>query len=329
MHEPGLTSQSRESSSGSRRSRRTAREMPASRVKWWVLVCGALLACVALSPLPASAATHSVASGSGGWIRFAQFVPSAGPVDVKVDGTVIATDLSFRGVTGYSMVSTGVHTVTVTSSSARAGAAPLVTGRADVTNGGAMTVAAVASTGVKSSAHGSVAGGFALQFFRDNLSAPAPGHSKVRVIHTIPGAPRVNAFLTSAIVSANKTLVLGPVGYGQASPYVSVLSGTYQVEVKALNGETVAVGHNWPVPAGNVISIVVVETPSGPSIEVLSDAASATSDPTGGVQTGFGGTAQRASLASTMMLPVGLGLLFFIILAGFLRVRRPTKLLGS
>ena len=34
-----------------------------------------------------------------------------------------------------------------------------------------------------------------------------------------------------------------------------------------------AVGHNWPVHAGSVISIVVVETPSGPSLEVLSDAA--------------------------------------------------------
>ena len=145
----------------------------------------------------------------------------------------------------------------------------------------------------------------------------------MRVIHTIPGAPRVNALLTSATISSNKaSLVLGPVGYGQASPYMSVLAGTYQVEVKALNGATVAVGHNWPVRSGSVVSIVVVETASGPSLEVLSDAASAASDPSGGVQTGYGGAAPRESLGSSAMLPVGLALLFFIVLAGLLRVRR-------
>ena len=323
MDESMLTPASRESMSGTKRRQRAARAMPApTRIRWWVLVFGASLAMVALSPLSASAATPTVSSASTGWIRFAHFVPSAGPVDVKVDGKVIATDLSFRGVSGYAMVNAGVHTVTVVSSSARAGATPLVTGRAAVPNGGAITVAAVASTGVKRSGSGSVAGGFALQIFRDDLSDPAPGHANVRVIHTVPGAPRVNALLTAATVGPHQ-LVLGPVGYGQASPYVSVLSGTYQVEIKALNGATVAVGHNWPVHAGSVISIVVVETPSGPSLEVLSDAASAASDPSGGVQTGFGGTAPRASLESSAMLPVGLALLFFITLAGLLKVRRP------
>jgi hypothetical protein len=331
MDESKLTLRSRELlSGGTPRGQRAAIDMLApTRVTWWVLVCGALLACVALNPLPASAASRSVASGNSGWIRFAHFVPSAGPVKVKVDGNVIATDLSFRGVTGYAMVSAGVHTVTVTSSSARAGATPLVIGRAVVPNGGAITVAAVASIGVKSSAHGSVAGGFALQVFPDDLSVPAPDHANVRVIHTVPGAPRVNALLTAATLSSNQSLVLGPVGYGQASQYVSVVSGTYQVEVKALNGETVAVGHNWPVHAGSVISIVVVETPSGPSLEVLSDAASAASDPKGGMQTGFGGTSARASLGSTAILPVGLALLFFITLAGLLRFRRPISFSGS
>ena len=150
---------------------------------------------------------------------------------MKVDGKVIATDLSFHGVSGYTMVNAGVHTVTVVSSSARAGATPLVTGRAAVPNGGAITVAAVASTGVKRSGSGSVAGGFALQIFRDDLSDPAPGHANVRVIHTVPGARRVNALLTAATVEP--PAVLGPVGYGQASPYVSVLSGTYQVEIES------------------------------------------------------------------------------------------------
>jgi hypothetical protein len=293
-----------------------------TRAAWLVLGCVALLSCVVLGAGQASAAASTSASATGGWIRFAQFVPSAAPVDVKVDGSTIATDLAFRGVTGYLMVSPGVHDVVVVSSSASAGAAPLATGHATVPAGGAVTVTAVASTAVKSSAGGSTAGGMALQVFPDDLAAPAPGHANVRVIHTIPGAPRVNAVLTSAIRSSNPPLVLGPVGYGQASSYVSIAAGMYQLKIKALNGETVATGNNWRVFAGDVISVVVVETSAGPSLEILSDAASTASDPAGGVQTGFGGTAPRSDLAKEAMLPVGLALVFFIALAGVLRGRR-------
>jgi hypothetical protein len=97
----------------------------------------------------------------------------------------------------------------------------------------------------------------------------------------------------------------------------------YQLKIKALNGATVATGNNWRVFAGDVVSVVVVETSAGPSLEILSDAASTTSDPAGGVQTGFGGTAPRSNLARDAILPVGLALLFFIALAGLLRGRRP------
>jgi Domain of unknown function (DUF4397) len=319
MDESRLTNRASESL---RRARR--RGIAAStRAAWSVLGCVVLLSFVFLSAAPASAAASASASAAGGWIRFAQFVPSAAPVDVKVDGSTIATDLAFRGVTGYLMVSAGVHTVVVVSSDASAGAAPIATGHATVPNGGAVTVTAVASTGVKSSAGGSTAGGMALQVFPDDLAAPAPGHANVRVIHTIPGAPRVNAVLTSVIRSSNPSLVLGPVGYGQASSYVSIPAGMYQLKIKALNGETVATGNNWRVFAGDVVSVVVVETSSGPSLEILSDAASTASDPAGGVQTGFGGTAPRSSLAKEAMLPVGLALVFFIALAGLLRGRRP------
>jgi hypothetical protein len=315
-------------SSGHAWKRRGVLRVPIPTRTAMAVACGALLSCIALTALPASAASSSASAGNG-WIRFAQFVPSVGPVNVKIDGTQIAADLSFRGVTGYVEVSAGVpHTVSVVNASAGAGAAALATQHASVPNGGAMTVAAIASTGVKSTPSGSVAGGVALQAFPDNLADPAHGYAKIRVIHTIPGAPRVNADLTSATVSTGTPLVLGPVGYAQASRYVSVLAGTYQVQIKALNGATVAVGHNWPVRAGTVTSIVIVETAAGPSLEVLSDAASAATAPSGGMQTGFGGTAPRSSLGRAAMLPVGLALLFFVALAVFLRLRRPLAFVG-
>lgn len=327
MDESRLTAEARDSSGRNSNRRSISRRQTYSQCVMVLVACAGLLSCVVLTAVPASAASSSTSAGNG-WIRFAQFVPSVGPVNVKIDGRQIATNLSFRGVTSYVLASAGVDTVAVSSASAAAGASALATERVTVPDGGAVTVAAIASTGVKSTSSGSVAGGVALRAFPDNLAAPAPGYAKMRVIHTIPGAPRVNADLTSVTLSSDPPLVLGPVGYAQASQYVSVLAGTYQVEIKALNGETVAVGHNWPVHAGTVTSIVIVETAAGPSLEVLSDAASASTDPSGGMQTGFGGTAPQSSLGTAAMFPVALAMLFFIALAGWLRFRRALALVG-
>ena len=172
MEESRVSPPSLESLSRNRSRHGNLGTLTPARTRLLALAAFLLLSYVALAALPAGAESPSVVSVGNGWIRFAQFVPSAGPVDVKIDGTMIATHLSFRGVTGYAMVSAGVHSVTVMSSSAKTGAAPLVKDDATVPNGGAITVTAVASTGVKTSAQGSVAGGMALQVFRDDLSSP-------------------------------------------------------------------------------------------------------------------------------------------------------------
>jgi hypothetical protein len=114
---------------------------------------------------------------------------------------------------------------------------------------------------------------------------------------------------------------LAPVGYKQVSPYVPIVGGIYQVEVKAPNGAVVAEAHDWSAVAGTVISIVVVEATSGPTLEILSDAAGTSAAPVGAMQTGFGGTAPRTNLARVAMVPVAIALLLLLALAGFLWVR--------
>jgi hypothetical protein len=126
--------------------------------------------------------------------------------------------------------------------------------------------------------------------FSDDLTPPAPGYAKVRVIHTIPGAPTVTTQLTATTGGSNAPPVnLAPVGYKQASPHVPIVGGIYQVEVKAPNGAVVSEAHDWSAVAGTVISIVVVEATSGPTLEILSDAAGSSTAPVGAMQTGFGG----------------------------------------
>ena len=288
----------------------------------FAILAGAILSCVVLTTVPAGAAASAGTPAGSGWLRFAHFVSNAPPVDVKVDGTTIGTDVGFRDVTGYVLVNAGVHTVTVFNASAGAGAAPIVTGHATVPSGGAVTVAAFASTGATSSGSGSVAGGITLQPFADDLSPPPTGYAKVRLIHTIPGAPSVTTQLDpTAGGSKTPSVHIGPVGYKEASSYVPIAAGTYQVEVKAPNGSMVAEGNDWSAVAGTVISIVVVEASSGPTLEILSDAAGTSTSPNGAAQTGFGGTAARPSFPRMLVLPTAVALLVLLAMAGFLGFR--------
>jgi sortase (surface protein transpeptidase) len=50
-------------------------------------------------------------------------------------------------------------------------------------------------------------------------------------------------------------------------------------------------GSDWPVRAGTIASLVVLQSTTGPTLEALSDAAGSASAPKGGMQTGFGGAA--------------------------------------
>jgi hypothetical protein len=270
-----------------------------------------------LTAIPAGAA--STPSGSG-WLRFGHFVASEPPVDVKVDGTLLGSDIAFRDVTGYILVHSGENTVTVTTAVSGPDGTPIATINADVPSGGAITVAAFASTATSTSGGGTVAGGVTLSVFTDNLQSPPAGDAKVRVIHTIPGAPVVDTTLSSTKPAYD----LAPVGYKQASPYVTIAAGTYDVVVSTQSGTKVAEGENWQAVAGRVITIVIVEASSGPTLEILSDAVGSSATPNGAMQTGFGGTAPKTNVALIAMFPVAGALIVLLVLAAFLR-RRPGR----
>jgi hypothetical protein len=270
----------------------------------------------------ASAASAATTPANSGWLRFGHFVASAPPVDVKANGTVIGTDIGFRDVTGYVLVPAGTDTVTISSAVAGPNSTVLASVSANVPDGGAVTVAAFASTSATTSSSGTVAGGITLSVFTDDLASPPAGDAKIRVIHTIPGAPIVDTSLTATgSSSATPTVALSPVGYKQASPYMPIAAGTYTIAVKTSTGTVVTQGNDWQAVAGSVITVVIVEAPSGPTLEILSDAVGTSTTPNGSMQTGFGGTATRPSLVREAMLPVGFALMFLLVFAAVLRVR--------
>jgi Domain of unknown function (DUF4397) len=271
------------------------------------------LSCLSFAVPEATAATPTGTPAGSGWIRFGHFVSNAAPVNVKVDGTTIGTGIGFHDVTGYVLVHAGSNTLSVYGASSAAGASPIASIDANVPSGGAVTVAAFASTGVTTSGSGSVAGGVALSVFTDNLSAPPSGEAKIRVIHTIPGAPVVDTQL-KALSSGSTTpsVNLSPVGYKQASAYAPADAGKYDVIVKTTGGTVVTQGTDWQAVASTIVTIVILEAPSGPSLEILSDATGAGATPNGAMQTGLGGTAPTTNLAREATVPVAVALIVLL-----------------
>src|ERR1700683_5787330 len=102
MDESRLTPQARESLRQAGRRRGVPKIAGPTWSAGLALGCVVLLSCFALTALPANAASPTDSPASGGWIRFAPFMPSAAPVDVRIDGATIASDLAFRAVTGRS-----------------------------------------------------------------------------------------------------------------------------------------------------------------------------------------------------------------------------------
>jgi hypothetical protein len=287
------------------------------------------IGCTALATLVVCAtgvigpAVATAAPAATGWVRFGHFVPSAGPVDVSVDGTSLGTDLTFRDVTNYVSMPAGTHTLSLVAA-ATPDAAPIATSTITVVAGGAETVAAVAGASPTSAttAADPTGGPVAIQTYTDDLATPPPGDAEARLILTVPGVAQVTGQLEPAAGTGSSTLTVGPVAYGQGSPYASVAAGTYNVSIDS--GTTPLLnGVNWPVAAGTVTSIVVVDTSTGPNLEVLDDAVGASSQPVGGMQTGLGGTAKPGGNRLEVSLAAASAGAVAVLGAGWLtRIRR-------
>jgi hypothetical protein len=285
---------------------------------------------VALRAAPASA------GGATGWVRFAHFSASNGPVAVTLDGTSLDRDVTFETVTPYRSVPVGSHTLVL-----RDLDAPFTTLRDTVTvgGGGAVTVGAIVGD------HG-----VRLTSWTDDLAVGPAGDARVRIVDTAPAvstasvtfrrdAPETASdadFVSGSVpagaassATAKLSVSAPPVAYGTASPYEDIAAGTYTVKVSGPGGRQLITGKGWPVTAGTVDSVVVVQDASTATLVVLRDAAGSSATPVGGMQTGFGGEAAALDGHHGAGVPLALELaaLAALLAAGVgavVVIRRPT-----
>jgi len=164
-----------------------------------------------------------LALAQGAMVRVAHLSPDAPAVDVLVNGQKAITGLAFKQVTPYIPLPAAKVRVQVVPSGQMSPV--VIDAELDLKEGVYYTVAAT---------------GFLAQIqprvYTDLLSGffPRAGYARIRVVHASPDAPAVDV-----AVKGGPVLFAG-LPFPQASTYLSVPAGTYDLEVRAAGTSTVA-----------------------------------------------------------------------------------------
>jgi len=270
----------------------------------------AATAAVMLGAVPVGAAPAPARSGSG-WVRFGHFAPAAAPVDLYVDGTAVATGISYKTVSPYIAVTSGPHDFAVRPQG-QPDAPPVLDLDAGVPDGGALTIGAVVTRD-----------GLAAQVYDDDLTPPAAGQSLVRFIHAVPDQQPVD------IAVAGGPVVAAGVSYPNATAYLPITAGTYDVDVRAAGTDEVLLHiAGWSIAPDQQATVIIIDGADGKlDVVPLVDSATVSTMPAGGVQTGLGGMAPPELAVVDAPLTMAFGALAgggFIALA-VRRRRRPAR----
>lgn len=259
------------------------------------LTAGGLLAGLAallLIVLPAPSAN----AASGTYLRLAHLSPDTPTVDVLVTSfsgaTVTLAGVSYGDVSTYTRIEPGRHTVQMRQAGAPPSSPAILTGTLDAQEGQAYTAAGLGPRA-----------GLALSVLTDDLNRPGSNQAKVRVVQGAEQAGRV-------AVRWNAVPLVDGVAFGSATAYATVPAGTGAFDVVPASGAPVGV----PVrlAGGGVYSVILVQRNGALVGEVRTDALGPTDTPSGGIETGFGGTADQRPSRSALIA----GMSFAVVLGG-------------
>ena len=236
-------------------------------------------------------------------IRVLHASPDAPAVDIFLDGQKAVTNLAFDSITDYVNVPAGEHTVKVFAAPSDGNGTAVIDA----------TVTLSASTDYTIAAVGKLSEIAPLVLMDDN-KAPAEGQAKLRFVHASPDAPAVDIFAEGAGV------VVPNAAFKDASGYLNLAAGTYNLQVRAAGTETVAL--NLPgitLEKGNVYTAFAVGLLQGqPALKakLVVDATGAAAPPAAGV-----GSLDSSSGPATWvwLLAVGAGLTGLVLAGGVLR----------
>ncbi|HEY8319526.1 MAG TPA: DUF4397 domain-containing protein [Amnibacterium sp.] len=267
----------------------------------------ALLAAALVALLPALPA--AAASGDTGWVRVAHLSPDTKQVDVTLSSLSGGTTLYKLSSVGYGAVSQyiklppGTYAIAMVPAGAPAGSTPVVKASVTVDAGKASTVAAL---GLNKDLQTHV--------YADDLTAPASGKSRVRVLQASTKHDTVTVKVGSQAVASD-------LSFAAASPYTDVSAGSQPV---TLTGGGASKTSTVSLPAGSVHTLFVLDNASGGlTVSPILESSAAAVTPTGAIDTGAGGL---AGAGATPALAGGLAALAGVggLAAGGVLLRRRT-----
>ncbi|MDT0277749.1 class F sortase [Blastococcus goldschmidtiae] len=225
------------------------------------------------------------ADGETGLLRIAHLSPDTPAVDVALTpapaggpavdpGPDVAGALGYGEVGGYRALPAGSYAVSVRPAGTFPGRPPALSAVVDVPAGGARTLA--------------LSGTFAelaLTPLPDDLTAPADGTARVRVLAAAATAPTLDV-----LVDNGPALAAG-LPFAAESGYTAVPAGPATVRLTSgADGTAVPVD----LAAGTVVSLLVLDAPGGGlTVRTLVDAVAPAVRPVGGVEAG--GSTTRAA----------------------------------
>ncbi len=279
--------------------------------RWRVVMLLAFLASLVVIPVggPAAAAANT------GWVSLGNLSASTPAADLYLYSSgdsgprLVESDLGYGAVSAFQVVAAGDYSVKMRAAGSPASSSPVLTAAVTVRAGRSYTVAALNTS----------PGGRQLKVLDDSLTTPA-GKSLVRVIQASVQQKSVTFHCSCAAGAPGNIVTAAPPG--SVSGYAPIPPGTWTMSATSATAKT-----SQPVglAAGTVHTEVVLDGPGGGlAIEGLVDAAGAGQPPSGGVNTGFGGTAPRgpgSPLPWVAVIAAGL----VLTLAGGLRLRNGTR----
>ncbi|WP_181774400.1 DUF4397 domain-containing protein [Amycolatopsis pittospori] len=225
--------------------------------------------------------TAHAAPGPGvGWIRVGHLSPKVPPVDVYFAAfgkaeKVVVRKAGYGAVTPYSSVTPGAYTVSMRPADAAASSPPALSATIEIKEASAYSLLVFAN---------GPGGGLQGDLVQDDLTAPAAGNGRVRIVQGSAALAPVSVNGPDGKAVANEA------AYGVTTPYTDLPEGRWPL--KLTSGATSSES-TVDVKAGSTTSLLVTENGTALKTDAIADGASLPDPPKLGVETGGGGTASE------------------------------------
>lgn len=206
-----------------------------------------------------------------GWARLAHLSPDTPEVDVSLTGLDGASvlelqDVGYGDVSNYARLPAGTYTAAMRPAGAPPESEPVITAAVEIQDGVAITVAAV---GMNADLSGRI--------LVDDLTPPAAGNARVRLISAAVSSPSVDVSTDTGEVLADDA------EFGTATGYSEVAGGRWTLEISSDAGTGSA---DVDLAAGSVNTLFVLDVDGELNVIGVVDSTGTPEAPAGGVQTG-------------------------------------------